>query len=156
MADFEALVKEFGAAVEAGEGKRLASLFTRDGVYDDYFFGPHQGHDAIADMVKRFYDGGEQFRWEFFNPLCDGKSGYVQYRFSYVSRAPESAGKVVGFEGISRFELRDGKIMRYCEVFDRGGALAAIGFAPERTSKILNKYWASFRDSAGFAPHRAR
>lgn len=136
-----ALLKDFSAAVESNDGKGLARLFTPDGVYDDYFFGPSKpGPDGISDMLAHFYEGGARFKWDFFDIVEAGSLGYASYRFSYDSTLPDAKGARVVFEGISRFELSGGKIKRYSEVFDRGSALAQLDFAPERLKKISLKY----------------
>jgi hypothetical protein len=154
MADFGSILQDFTEAVVRADGPRLASLFTADGIYEDYFFGPHQGPAAISAMLTRFYEGGENFRWEFLNPLSDAYSGYAQFHFSYRSKVPESVGEIVGFEGTSRFELVNGKIARYSEVFDRGAALTALQFDAQRVHKILTRYWEAYRASPAFASGR--
>ena len=139
--DLAALLTQFSAAVEANDGPGLARLFTEDGVYDDYFFGPSKpGAAAIADMLAHFYEGGKNFKWEFVDPVVSGSLGYASYRFSYDSTLPDARGARVMFDGISRFELESGKIKRYSEVFDRGMALAQLDFAPERLKKVALKY----------------
>jgi len=139
--DLAATLKRFAAAVETGDGNALADLFTDDGVYDDYFFGPSQpGREGIVAMLAHFYEGGRAFKWEFYDPVVAGDRGYASYRFSYESTLPEAKGARVVFEGISRFALKDGRIRHYSEVFDRGAALAQLDFAPERLKKIALKY----------------
>jgi ketosteroid isomerase-like protein len=139
--DLAATLTKFSAAVEAGDGNALADLFTADGVYDDYFFGPSKpGRAGIVEMLAHFYEGGKDFRWEFFDPVVAGDKGYASYRFSYSSTLPDAKGARVVFEGISRFRLKDGRIAHYSEVFDRGSALAQLDFAPERLKKISLKF----------------
>ena len=139
--DLAPMLVKFSAAVENGSGDALADLFTENGVYDDYFFGPSApGRPGIRDMLAHFYEGGEDFKWEFFDPVASGPLGYASYRFSYTSKLPEAKGTRVVFEGISRFELEGGKIRRYSEVFDRGMALAQQDFAAERLKKVALKY----------------
>ena len=139
--DLATLLQQFSAAVEANDGAGLARLFTADGVYDDYFFGASQpGAAAIAGMLAHFYEGGRNFKWEFFDPVASGSLGYASYRFSYDSTLPDARGARVMFDGISRFELEGGKIKRYAEVFDRGMALAQLDFAAERLKKVALKY----------------
>ncbi len=120
MTDFPRLLERFAAAVEANDGAGLAALFTDDGVYEDGFYGAYAGPAAIAAMVAHFHKTGSSFRWDFFDPLSDGRSGYARYRFSYLSAMPGAEGKPVVFEGIGHFALRDGRVSRYSEVFDRG------------------------------------
>jgi ketosteroid isomerase-like protein len=145
--DFPALLSRFAKAVEANDGPGLAALFTSDGVYDDGFFGEYQGAQAIAEMLQHFHDTGTNYRWDFFDPLSDGRIGYARYRFSYLSKVAGAEGKPVVFEGTSFFTFRDGKIARYAEVFDRGVALVQQDFAPERLKKVLAK--AAARQNAG-------
>ena len=139
MGEFAQLLERFAAAVERNDGAALAALFTDDGVYEDGFYGAYAGSSAIAEMVAHFHEACTRFRWEFFDPLSDGRSGYARYRFSYLSAMPGAQGKPVVFEGIGHFVLRDGRIARYCEVFDRGVALAQQGFAAERIKRVLEK-----------------
>lgn len=149
MDSFPALLAAFAKAVESNDGAGLAALFTPDGIYDDYFFGAHSGAAQIAAMLQRFHAGGQNYRWEFFEPLSDGRIAYSRYRFSYQSRPHGDGGAQasplvpvvpVVFEGISRFQLREGRIEHYAEVFDRGIAFTQLGFAPERIARILARY----------------
>ena len=156
MADFPRTLERFAAAVEANDGAGLAALFTEDGVYEDGFFGAYTGPAAIAGMVAHFHKTGSSFRWEFFDPLTDGRSGYARYRFSYLSAMPGAEGKPVVFEGIGHFVLRDGRITRYSEVFDRGLALAQQGFAAERIKRVLEKAAARQNDTPECRAHLER
>ena len=139
MTDFTSMLGRFTAAVAANDGAGLAALFTEDGVYDDGFYGEFAGRSAIAQMLQHFHDTGTNFRWDFFDALSDGKTGYARYRFSYASKMPGSEGKPVVFEGTSHFVLRDGQIQRYSEIFDRGLALVQQDFAAERIRRVLVK-----------------
>lgn len=156
MSTFAALLKTFSACVAANDGEGLARLFTPEGTYDDYFFGPHSGRPAIAAMLGRFHQGGEQFRWEFLDPLSDGKFGYARYRFSYRSKVAGSVGRPIAFEGISALRLQDGLIEHYGEVFDRGVAFAQLGFAPGKVARLLEKYARAQNAQPGFRAHIER
>ena len=139
--EFPALLEKFAAAVAADNGDSLADCFTENGVYDDYFFGPSTpGRAGIKAMLGHFFEGGKNFRWEFRDPVATPTRGYASYCFSYDSTLPDAKGARVVFEGISRFELKNGRITHYSEVFDRGMALAQLDFAPERIKKIALKY----------------
>jgi len=150
---FDTLLARFAAAVASRDGPGLAALFSEDGCYDDYFFGSHVGRDAIAAMLERFYDGGEAFCWQFSEPVCDGALGYASYCFSYRSREPESAGRLIVFEGMSRFRLRDGLIAHYGEVFDRGIAFVQLGYETPRVRKLLDRYAAELAESERVRDH---
>ena len=156
MEDFSGLLGRFTRAVIANDGVSFAALFTEDGVYDDGFFGEYQGRKAIAGMLAHFHDTGSKYRWDFFDPLSDGHTGYARYRFSYASGMPGAEGKPVVFEGISFFTFRDGLIARYAESFDRGMALAQQDFAAERIKKVLLKLAARQNGSAAAQEHLQR
>ncbi|MFZ4758074.1 MAG: nuclear transport factor 2 family protein [Burkholderiaceae bacterium] len=153
--DFDALLSRFAQVVHAHDSAGLAALFTPDGVYDDYFFGAHAGADAIAAMLDRFHVGGEDFCWEWIEPVHAGDIGYASYCFSYRSREPDSAGRLIVFEGMARIRLRDGLIAHYAEVFDRGVAFTQLGYPGARTVKLLERYAKGFGTGATAERHRA-
>jgi hypothetical protein len=141
---FADLLAAFTQAIVANDGAGLGALFAPEGIYEDEFFGAHRGRSAIASMLTRFHDTGSDYRWDFFEPVGDGRTGYAKFRFSYRSTLPESAGRPVVFEGISQFLLTgDGLIARYSESFDRGVALVQLGFPAERIRRIVEKAAAS-------------
>ena len=151
--EFGDLLKRFAAAAVTGDGEALADLFTPDGTYDDYFFGPSTGREAIKKMLAHFADGGRDFRWEFFAPARSGNTGYASYRFSFASKRPEARGARVTLDGIARFDLEGGRIRHYSEVFDRGMALAQQEVEPERLRKIGLKYAAALKARPEWAGH---
>ncbi|HEX3885280.1 MAG TPA: nuclear transport factor 2 family protein [Stellaceae bacterium] len=139
MPDFPALLDRFAAAIVTDDGQGLAALFTEDGTYDDGFFGAHTGRPAIAAMLRRFHDTGRDYRWDWSDPLTDGRTAYARWRFSYASRLPGCEGKPVMFEGISRFLFRGDLIAHYAEAFDRGVALVQLAMPSDRIARILEK-----------------
>ena len=152
---FDSILTRFAESVGAHDSPAFAALFTPDGWYDDYFWGRHEGREAIAAMLDRFHVGGERFVWEFFEPAQAGDLAYATYCFSYRSREPESAGQLVVFEGMARFRLRDGLIARYAEVFDRGSTFAQLGYETPRIRKLLDRYAAGYRESPTVQRHVA-
>jgi ketosteroid isomerase-like protein len=152
--EFAALLQEFTAAVEAGDGTRLASLFTEDGVYHDTFYGEFQGRAAIRDMLEqRFWGDAKAFKWDAHEAVSDGRIGFCTWNFSYESTQAGSAGRRVVAEGMSRFRLRDGLIEHYGEKFDSGMALLQLDFAPERLVRLLRRWNESLREKPALQPH---
>jgi len=156
MRSFTELLATFAARAEANDGAGFAALFTPGATYEDYFFGAHTGHAEIAAMLGRFFEGGEHYRWEFHEPLSDGRTAYARYRFSYRSKVPESAGRPIAFEGMCRMLLKDGLIEHYAEVFDRGVAFVQLGFPAGKVARLLEKYAAAQNATPGFRPHMGR
>ncbi len=156
MTAFTELLDTFASHAEANAGVAFAALFSVDGIYDDYFFGAHSGRAAIAAMLNRFHEGGQHYRWEFHEPLSDGRIGYARYRFSYRSKVAESLGKPIAFEGFCRLLLKDGLIEHYAEAFDRGVAFVQLGFPAPKVARLLKKYAAAQNATPGFAPHIGR
>jgi hypothetical protein len=153
-AEFGKLLTQFTAAVEAADGAALGALFHADGVYTDTFYGAFAGPDAIADMLDNyFHRDAEQFRWDMFEPVCDGRIGYAHWLFSYSSTFEDSAGTRVVFDGMSRFEIEGSLIRRYDEVFSAGEAFVQLAMAPERMTKILNRMTAPKLERAAASRH---
>lgn len=153
-APFETLLQEFSAAVEAGDGARLAGLFTPDGVYHDTFYGAFQGHEAIRSMLEdRFWGDAEGFLWELHSPVSDGATGYCCWNFSYTSTLPESRGRRVVAEGMSCFRLREGRIAHYSEKLDSGMALSWLDFAPERLARLFRRWNEALRGTPQLQRH---
>ena len=137
---FSDLLARFTAAVETGDGTELGKLFTLDGVYHDTFYGEFQGPAAIKNMLENhFWRDAEAFRWDMNEPVATSDLGYANWLFSYASKLDGAKGKRILFKGMSRFQLREGLIQRYDEVFDIGIALTQTHFAPERLARILAK-----------------
>lgn len=153
--NFEELVKNFCAAIEAGDGTRLAELFTPDGIYHDTFYGAFQGREAIRDMLEqRFYSDAERFLWEPRDMISDGRIGYARWRFSYTSKLAASRGKRVVAEGMSCFELEGGAVRHYNEKLDSGMALAQLDFAPERMLKLFRRWGEALKGDPALERHR--
>ena len=154
-AGLSALLGRFARSVAAHDTEGFAALFTPDGRYHDGFFGVHEGRDAIAAMLDRFFVGGEAFFWQFRDVAANDDLGYARYVFSYRSREPESAGQLVVFEGIAQLRLRDGLIAGYDEAFDRGIAFTQLGYELPRIGKLLGRYAREFTASSAAREHLA-
>lgn len=141
---FAALLERFTRAAEAGDGEGFAACFTDDAVYHDYIYGDHVGRRQIAQMLERlFHRDARDYRWEMFDPVCDGRIGYAWSLSSFTSTVPEFAGRQVVIDGMSRFALRDGLIADYRESVNGGVAMAQLGVQPERAAKICAR-WAGW------------
>ena len=123
-----------------GDPEAAAACFVSDGVYHDGFYGEFRGRAEIARMVREFfYRDASDFEWTLANAVSDGRIGYARYEFSYVSKLPDSAGKRVGFPGISICALEGGLLRRYEELFERAPVMAKLGFADARILKAVKR-----------------
>jgi len=140
-AQFGALLGRMTAAICAGDAEAAAACFTPSGVYHDGFYGEFQGRAEIARMVRDlFHRDARDFSWTVSRPVCDGRTGYASYDFSYTAKMPGSEGKRVAFAGIARCDLDDGLIGRYGEIFERAPVLARLGFTDERIVKSVRRW----------------
>lgn len=112
---FARLLNDFTLSAESGDGERFARHFTEDAVYYDYIYGAHQGRAEIAHMMEHLFhrDAGDDYRWEMFDPICNGDTGYAWSLSSFTSTVPQFAGRFVVIDGMSRFVLRGGLIAEY-------------------------------------------
>ncbi len=148
------MLNVFCRAVEARDGASVARLFAADGVYHDLFYGAFAGRERIAELIDDwFYRTARDFRWDMHDPVCDGRTLYARYTFSYVTILPEAAGKRVGFEGVAIMRLRDGLITEYREVANVGPTFVALNFAPERVCRILAKEGEHLKTDPTMARH---
>jgi len=140
--EFAALLGRLTRAAEAADGEAFAACFTEDAVYHDYIYGDHRGRAEIAHMLVDLFlrDAGADYRWEMFDPVCDGRVGYAWSLSSFTSTVPEFAGRTVVIDGMSRFELRGGLIADYRESVNGGVAMAQLGVHPERLAKVCAKW----------------
>jgi ketosteroid isomerase-like protein len=155
--DFAALLRRFTAAAEAGDGRRFAECFTKDGVYHDYIYGDHKGRDEIAHMLEGLFhrDAGD-YRWEMFDPVCAGNIGYAWSLSRFTSKIPEFAGRKVVIDGMSRFALRDGLISDYSESVNGGVAMVQLGVAAPRLEKVLQRWAGELQDRPAVAAYLKR
>ncbi len=104
-------------------------------------------------LEERFHGDAERFLWEMERPVCDGRTGYATWSFSYTSTQAGSEGTRVVFQGMSRFELEGGLIRHYGEKFDSGLALSQLGFAPERLARLFQRWNAPLRERPELRRH---
>ncbi len=136
--EFSALLQRLMAAAEAGDAEAFAACFTPDGTYHDYIYGDHRGRAEIAHMIRDlFHRDADDYRWEMFDPACNGDIGYAWSLSTFRSRLPEFAGRPVVIDGMSRFELKDGLISDYSESVNGGVAMVQLGVQPQRIEKVL-------------------
>ena len=139
---FQALLQRFTTAAEAGDGPAFAACFTPDAVYHDYIYGDHQGRDSIAHMMRELFhrDAGPDYRWQMFDPVCNGNLAYAWSLSSFTSQVAEFAGRRVVIDGISRFELQGGLIRDYRESVNGGVAMVQLGVGSPRLEKVLQRW----------------
>jgi ketosteroid isomerase-like protein len=155
--DFAQLLNDFTASAESGDGARFAAHFTEDAIYYDYIYGPHQGRSDIAHMMEKlFHRDAADYRWEMFDPVFDGTMGYAWSLSSFTSKIPEFQGRHVVIDGMSRFILRDGLIAEYRESVNGGVAMAQLGVAPERMTKVFARWAGWLRQRAETVDYLAR
>jgi hypothetical protein len=139
--EFSVLLRRLMACAAAGDGRGFAACFTPDGVYHDYIYGDHAGRAQIEHMISQlFHRDASDYRWEMFDPVCNGNIGYAWSLSAFTSKIPEFAGRPVLIDGISRFELRDGLISDYSESVNGGVAMVQLGVNAQRIEKVLQRW----------------
>lgn len=150
--DLMVLVGRFTEALARGDASGFANAFAPDAVYDDVFYGRFEGRSAIEAMIReRWLVDGANFEWEMRDPVFDGRTGYVNWVFSFDSQARE--GRRALMLGASRLAVQGGLIRDYREWCYEGAALAGLGTPAEVLHKRLMR-----RDQAlrGMVTDRAR
>ena len=138
---FAALLERMTWAAEAKDGQGFAACFTEQGIYRDYIYGDHIGRASIADMLENyFHRDATDYRWQFFDPVNDGRIGYAWSLSAFTSTIPQFKGRKIVIDGASRFRLKDGLIEEYWESVNGGVAMSQLGVAPERIAKVLARW----------------
>jgi ketosteroid isomerase-like protein len=152
--EFRQLLDGFTAAVEAGDGEALASVFTEDGQYHDVFYGTFAGREAIARMLENYFcRDAEAFKWEMLDAVDDGRTGYARWRFSYTAKIEASRGRRIFMEGVGYFRLRDGLIESYEDYARIGEVLVQLGLPEAKTLRVLAKMAAAQNAKPEAAAH---
>jgi ketosteroid isomerase-like protein len=139
--EFARLLEEFTRSAESGDGAQFAAHFTEDAIYYDYIYGAHTGRAEIAHMMQElFHRDAADYRWEMFDPVCNGETGYAWSLSSFTSKIPQFEGRPVVIDGISKFVLRGGLIAEYRESVNGGVAMEQLGVAPERMGKVFRRW----------------
>ena len=143
-AELQALLDRLSGAAIAGDAAAFAACFTPDAIYHDYIYGDHRGRADIERMLKDYFlRDAKDYRWNFFDAVCDGDKGYAWSLSAFTSTVPEFAGRPVLIDGMSRFRLERGLIAEYWESVNGGIAMAQLGVAPARMAKVFEK-WAGW------------
>lgn len=153
-ADFTALITNMTQAACRGDGAGVMACFTADGVYHDVFYGSFQGPEIVGMIEGHFHRDGQDFRWELFDPISDGRVGYVRYVFSYTSRLSGCIGQRAIFEGVAICRVADGLISDYREVAEASTGLSMIGFSDTRMAKFVAKQARALADRKEAKAHR--
>jgi hypothetical protein len=158
LTEFAQLLDRLTLAAEAADGACFAACFTDDAVYHDYIYGPHRGRADIAHMLENLFrrDAADDYRWEMFDPVFDGRLGYAWSLSSFTSLVPQFKGRFVVIDGISRFVLRDGLIAEYRETVNAGVAMAQLGVEPERMNKVMSRWATALRENEATIDYLAR
>ena len=139
--EFAGLLNEFTLSAESGDGARFASHFTEDAIYYDYIYGAHKGRADIAHMMQHlFHRDAADYRWEMFDPVFDGIKGYAWSLSSFTSKIEQFKGQRVVIDGMSRFIVRDGQVAEYRESVNGGVAMTQLGVAPDRMTKVFERW----------------
>jgi steroid delta-isomerase-like uncharacterized protein len=135
------VVDDFARAFNRADVSALVACFTEGASYRDNFYGEHRGHAELRAMFERMFREGRDYRWVMDTVVEAPARATAEWTFGYVvsEQVPRSAGRKIGFKGMSLFELAGGKIAAYREYFDVGQALLQLGFAPESIAKVLRR-----------------
>lgn len=154
---FRELMDTMTSAACAGDGADVANCFTPDGTYHDVFYGAFSGRTAIADMiVNHFHRDGRDFRWDLYDAVDDGRTGYVRYVFSYSSKLEGREGRRSVFEGVSVCKLKDGLIAEYTEVGNAATGLSMMGFSPQSLARFIARQADELTSREETSPHLAK
>jgi steroid delta-isomerase-like uncharacterized protein len=133
------LVRRYLAAHNARDLEAMHNCFTDDVDYQDNFFGDFLGRDALRGMFERTFRESADHTWTVTRTVATDDAIAAEWEFDYtVSDAvPSGGGRRLLLPGVSWFELRGDRCVRYREFFDRAAALHAQGIEPAQVAAIV-------------------
>ena len=139
--EFNEIVRTFTTAVENNDGEALASLFTVDGIYDDYIYGEFKGRKNIAMMLPtHFHRDAKNFSWEMYDLINNESKGYARYRFSFTSTLAGSENLIVAVPGMAYFQFNGSLIEYYGEVVNGGIPMAQLNLPSKKIKRVFEKW----------------
>ena len=145
---FNELVKTFTTAVENNDGQKLASLFTIDGIYDDYIYGEFKGRRNVAMMLStHFHRDAKNFSWEMYDLIHNDSKGYARYRFSFTSTLTGSENLKVAVPGMAYFQFDGNLIEYYGEVVNGGIPMSQLNLPAGKIKRVFEKWSARALES---------
>ena len=139
--EFGKIVKTFTTAVENNDGETLASLFTLNGIYDDYIYGKFKGKKNIAMMLPtHFHRDAKNFSWEMYDLITNENKGYARYRFSFTSTLSGSENLRVAVPGMAYFRFKGSLIEYYGEVVNGGIPMAQLNLPSKKIKRVFEKW----------------
>lgn len=133
------IIHKFADAFNRQDLEALLDCFTETAIYHDTFYGAHSGRAGLGVLFERMFRDGKDYTWKMNVVVSDQLRAAAEWTFDYTvtDAVPRSAGRKVRIDGMSLFELKDGKIASYREYIDTGVALLQLGLAPESLVKVL-------------------
>jgi hypothetical protein len=107
-------------------------------------------------MQELFHRDAADYRWEMFDPVFDGTKGYAWSLSSFTSKIPQFKGRPVVIDGMSGFIVHDGLIAEYREQVNGGVAMAQLGIAPDRMTKVFTRWTGWLRERPETVEYLAR
>ena len=139
--EFSEITKTFTTAVENNDGEKLPSLFTDDGIYDDYIYGEFKGRENITKMLPtHFHRDAKNFSWEMYDVISNDSKGYARYRFSFTSTLTGSEGLKVAVPGMAYFQFNGTLIKYYGEVVNGGIPMAQLNLPAGKIKRVFEKW----------------
>ena len=129
----------FTTAHVARDVDGLLDCFTDDIDYRDLFFGNFHGRAALRELFARTFRESSAHTWTITRSVAGPGSLVAEWKFDFTisDAVAAGAGSRLAFPGVSWFDLRGDRCVRYREFFDRTATLHAQGIAPGTVARIV-------------------
>ena len=132
MKDPAAVVHDLAEVWNSRDVERIPSLFTTDARFEDVAFGvERKGLDEIRAMFLETWTGIPDLRTELTRVIADGPFVASEWALTgtHAGDFPElpATGESFAVAGVSITEVRDGRIRRQRDYYDRAAFLEQLG-----------------------------
>jgi limonene-1,2-epoxide hydrolase len=124
MADAEAVVREFCAAVSQRDASVLRPFFADDVVYHNIPMDPAEGIEATMATIDMFFSICEGLEFEVHHLASDGEVVLTERTDTFTM-----GGKSAPLPVMGTFHVRDGKITAWRDYFDMGQVNTIFGLS---------------------------
>lgn len=118
-----------------GDVEAVGTVFHRDAVFRDMAFGvERRGLEEIRGLFAQTWDGLPDLRSELHRTVAEGEWVALEWTLTgtHDGDSPDlpATGRSVSLRGVSVLRIRDGKITRQRDYYDRAAFLEQVGVSP--------------------------
>ena len=125
------LARRWADAWNSHDANAVATLFTREAMYEDVPFGiVNRGPDQIQAFAEFFFTAVPDLHVSLVNNSLNDGHGTIEWVFSGTDHGIYGTGRTFSVRGVTVLDVRGAKISRNSDYFDLATVLRQLGLLP--------------------------